>query len=106
MVATGSMFLSSCLFATSSTTVKGTVTNGENPIEGAEVFFDGHETGKTSTDKEGRFTVTVAHRPTQMLRLQVNKEGYAMREKIEFPGFAAPDEPVEIELVRTIPRKR
>ncbi|MEP6924404.1 MAG: hypothetical protein ABI954_08050 [Pyrinomonadaceae bacterium] len=57
-------------------------------------------------DANGKFTVTARHRPTQMLRLEVKKEGFGMREKVEFPGFAAPDKPVEIELMQTIPRTR
>ena len=29
-----------------------------------------------------------------------------MREKIEFPGFTAPDEVIKIELMRTVPPTR
>lgn len=98
------LFLSACLLPTSSTTVSGRVTEyGEKPAAGAEISFGGaaFET-TTTTDEDGKFTVTANHRFTQMLRLEVKKKGFAMKEKVEFPGFAAPDEPVEIELMKTV----
>jgi hypothetical protein len=104
----GCLFLTSCLLPTSSTTVRGRVTEyGDKPVADAEISFGG--TGfeaTTKTDADGRFTVTARHRPTQILRLSVNAEGFVMREKVEFLGLAAPAEPVAIELMRTIPRKR
>lgn len=54
------------------------------------------------TQADGTFTITVRHRPMQMPRLEVRKKGFAMREKAEFPGFAAPDEIVEVELIPTV----
>lgn len=103
-IAVTSLFLSACFLPTSSTTVSGKVTEyGDKPIAGAEISFGG--TGMkttTTTDADGKFTVTARHRPTQMLRLEVNKDGFAMSEKVEFPGFAAPDKPIEIELMETI----
>lgn len=103
MAVTG-LFFSACFLPTSSTTVSGRVTEyGDKPIAGAEISFGG--TGMkttTTTDSDGKFTVTARHRPTQILRLEVNKDGFAMGEKVEFPGFAAPDKPIEIELMKTI----
>jgi uncharacterized lipoprotein YajG len=108
IIAVASLFLSGCFLPTSTTTVSGRVTEyGDKPVAGAEISFGG--TGSeatTTTDADGKFTVTARHRPTQMLRLEVKKEGFAMSEKVEFPGFAAPDEPIEIELMKTIPRRR
>lgn len=104
----GCLLLSSCIFQTSSTTVSGRVTEyGEKPVVNAEIIFGGtgFET-TTKTDASGKFTVTAKHRPTQMLRLQVKKEGFVMSEKVEFPGFAAPDKPIEIELMQTISSTR
>ena len=106
--AIGCLLLSSCIFPTSSTTVSGRVTEyGEKPVANAEIIFGG--TGfeaTTKTDASGKFTVTAKHRPTQMLRLEVKKQGFVIREKVEFPGFAAPDKPIEIELMQTIPATR
>ena len=103
-----SLFLSACIFSTSSTTVSGRVTEyGEKPVANAEILFGG--TGfeaTTKTDADGKFTVTAKHRPTQMLRLEVKKQGFVMREKVEFPGFSAPDKPIEVELMQTIPATR
>ncbi len=104
IIAVIGLFLSGCFLPTSSTTVSGRVTEyGEKPVAGAEVSFGGtgfEET--TTTDADGKFTVTAKHRFTQMLRLEVKKKGFAMREKVEFPGFAAPDEPVEVEMLKTV----
>jgi len=106
-IALAALFLTACL-PTSSTTVSGRVTEyGKKPVADAEVSFGG--TGMetvTKTDADGKFTVSARHRPTQMLRLNVKKQGFVMKEKQEFPGFAAPDKPVEIELMQTIPRTR
>ena len=102
------LLFSSCIFPTSSTTVSGRVTEyGEKPVANAEISFGGtgFET-TTKTDADGKFTVTAKHRPTQMLRLEVKKNGFVMREKVEFPGFAAPDKPIEVELMQTIPATR
>ena len=104
MCAALGLFCSSCFLPTSSTTVKGRVTEyGEKPVAGAEVSFGGtgFET-VVKTGADGKFTVTARHRPTQMLRLEVKKKGFAMSEKVEFPGFAAPDESIEIELMQTV----
>lgn len=102
------LFLSACFLPTSSTTVSGRVTQyGEKPIANAEITFGG--TGvesTTTTDADGKFTVTARHRPTQMLYLNVKKEGFGMSEKVEFPGFAAPDKPIEVEMMKTIPRTK
>lgn len=103
-IAIANLFLSACFLPTSSTTVSGRVTEyGKTPVAGAEISFGGtgFETTAT-TDADGKFTVMARHRPTQMLRLVVKKKGFAMSEKVEFPGFAAPDEPIEIELMKTV----
>jgi hypothetical protein len=104
IVAVGCLFLSSCIFQTSSTTVKGKVTEyGKKPVVDAEISFGGAGSEiVTRTQTDGTFTVTARHRPTQMLRLEVKKKGFVMREKVEFPGFAAPEEPIEIELMQTV----
>lgn len=108
VIAVISLFLSACFLPTSSTTVSGRVTEyGKKPVAGAEISFGG--TGwmtTTTTGADGKFTVTALHRPTQMLRLEVRKTGFAMNEKVEFPGFSAPDKPIEIELLETIPETR
>jgi hypothetical protein len=100
-------FASSCIFPTSSTTVKGRVFEyGRKPVADAEVSFGG--TGFetiTKTDADGNFTASSRHRPTQMLYLKISKEDFAVYED-KFPGFAAPEETVEIELLKTIPRRR
>ncbi len=104
IIAVTGLFLSACFLPTSSTTVSGRVTEyGKTPVAAAEVSFGGtgFET-TTTTDADGKFTVTAKHRPMQMLRLNVKKKGFAMSEKVEFPGFAAPDEPIEIELMKTV----
>ena len=104
IVAVIGLFLSACFLPTSSTTVSGRITEyGEKPVAGAEIYFGGagFETTAT-TGADGKFTVTAKHRPTQMLRLEVKKKGFAMSEKVEFPGFAAPDEPIDIELMQTV----
>lgn len=108
IIAVANLFLSACFLSTSSTTVSGRVTEyGKKPVAGAEVFFGGAGLETTAqTDADGKFTVTARHRPTQMLRLEVKKQGFVMKDKMEFPGFAAPDKPVEIELMQTIPRTR
>lgn len=99
----GCVFLSSCIFPTSSTTIKGKVFDDEQrPVTDAEVRFGGtgFET-VVKTQADGTFTVTVRHRPTQMLNLSVSKTGvrtYADK----FPGFAAPDEIIQIELMATL----
>ena len=75
ILAAGCLFLSSCIFQTSSTSVKGKVTEyGEKPVADADVSFGGagsETVAKTGAD--GTFTVTARHRPTQMLRLEVKK---------------------------------
>ena len=97
------LFFTSCIFPTSSTTVKGYVRNYGKPLANADVSFG--ETGlttKTTTDAKGFFTVTARHRPMQMLYLKVEKKGYAMDEKVEFPGFAAPTDDVIVEMLETV----
>lgn len=91
-----------CIFSTSSTTVRGVVIKGDIPIDGAEVSF-GPTLGEVTavTGKDGRFTLTAKHRPTAMLRVNVKKEGLSQSEKVEFPGFAAPDEEIKIEMLTT-----
>lgn len=95
-----SVFSSSCFFATSSTTVKGYVHYDDKPVSGAEITF-GPKFGeaKTTTSPDGKFTITVKHRPTAMLEVKVKKAGYGQREEIKFPGFAAPSEQIDIELM-------
>ncbi len=90
-----------CLFNTSQTTVNGVVvTSGGKPIEGAEVTFGGPlSPAKTVTGPDGKFTLTVKHRPTQMLRVNATKKGYGQMEKVEFPGFWAPKEEVKVEMI-------
>ncbi len=92
-----------CMFSTSSTTIIGVVDNYGKPVEGAEVSF-GPTLGevKTATGKDGKFTLTANHGPITMLYLKVNKKGYAQREKIEFPGFAAPEEEIKVEMLETV----
>ena len=90
-----------CFFSTSSTTIRGKVHYDDKPVEGVEVSFGatGSES-KVTTGPDGKFTVTAKHRPTAMLRVNITKPGYGQREKIEFPGFAAPSEDVDIELIK------
>ena len=104
VIAVASIFLSACFLQTSSTTVSGRVTkSGEEPVAGAEVSFGGAGLEEaTITDADGKFTVTARHKPLQMLRLVVKKKGFAMDETVEFPGFAAPGEPIEIKLLKTV----
>ncbi|HVF48078.1 MAG TPA: hypothetical protein VNA17_10965 [Pyrinomonadaceae bacterium] len=92
-----------CFFSTSSTTIRGKVHYDDKPVEGVEVSFGavGAES-KVTTGPDGKFTITAKHRPAAMLRVNITKPGYGQREKIEFPGFAAPSEEVDIELIAII----
>lgn len=93
-----------CFFSTSSTTVKGYVVDtGGTPIADAKVVFGGTLSEvETKSDAKGYFTVTAKHRPTQILRLNATKQGYGMREKVEFPGFAAPSDNIKVEMIHII----
>lgn len=95
--------VSGCFFATSRTTVKGVVVNYEKRLEGVEVTF-GPLLGekKVTTDKDGKFEITVSHRPGAMLYLTTKKKGYAQRERIEFPSFTASDEDLKVEMLETV----
>ncbi|MBK6751432.1 MAG: hypothetical protein IPG67_15895 [Acidobacteria bacterium] len=88
---------------TSTTTVKGVVWNYDKPVEGATVTF-GPTLGEVSavTGKDGKFELTVKHRFTAMLYVKAPKPGLGQREKVEFPGFAAPDEEVKVEMIAII----
>ncbi len=108
--AIGCLFFTSCIFQTSSTTVKGRVQDDENrPVADAEVRFGG--TGSetvTKTQPDGSFTTTARHRPTQMLNLNVYKPSVGTYSD-KFPGFAAPDGVIEVKLmgeIQTIPRTK
>lgn len=77
--------------------------NYGKPVEGVEVTFGqtlGEVTMKTGAD--GKFTLTAKHRFTGMLTLKAKKAGYSQREKIDFPGFAAPTDDIEIEMLKTV----
>lgn len=95
-----------CFFATSSTTVKGYVEYDNKPIEGATVTF-GPTLGEatTTTGPDGKFSITAKHGPLSMLRLTVKRPrtskelAVANREKIEFPGFWAPEEEINVEMI-------
>lgn len=101
-----SLLLTSCIFPTSSTTVKGYVRYDGKPVANAEVSFGGAlGATQTTTDERGFYTVTARHRPTQMLYLTIKKEGFA-EQTDKFPGFAAPEGDKNIELMKTIPRTR
>lgn len=95
-----------CIFSTSSTTVKGYVVDTVGkPIADAKISFGGTlSESETKTDEKGFFTITAKHRPTQMLRLNAIKQGYGMREKVEFPGFAAPTDNIKVEMIHIIGR--
>ena len=92
-----------CFFNTSTTTVKGVVWDYNKPVEGATVTF-GPTLGEVSTvtGKDGKFELTVNHRFTAMLYVKASKPGFGQREKVEFPGFAAPDEEVKVEMIAII----
>ena len=89
--------------STGSTTVRGRVVYDGKPVEGAEVSF-GPTLGEatTRTGPDGKFELTARHRPTAMLYLKAAKPGMGQREKVEFPGFAAPDSEIEIEMIGII----
>lgn len=88
-----------------STTVRGRVMNGSTPVEGATVEFGPTLAVQTATTgADGRFELTARHGPIQMLRLNAKKQNMVQREKIEFPGFAAPDSDIEIEMIGVIGR--
>jgi hypothetical protein len=91
-----------CIFNTNSTTVKGIVIYDDKPVSGAEVWF-GPTGGQvtTTTGPDGKFTLTAKHRMTGMLRLTVKKAGMGQKDKVEFPGFAAPDEEIKVEMLTT-----
>ncbi|MDQ3180962.1 MAG: hypothetical protein M3Q33_10625 [Acidobacteriota bacterium] len=56
---------------------------------------------KTTTDEKGFYTVTTRHRPTQMLYLTVEKEGFTKHTE-NFLGFAAPNGDKNVELLKII----
>lgn len=89
-----------------STTVRGRVMKGSTPVEGATVEFGPTLAVQTATTgADGRFELTARHGPIQMLRLTAKKQNMVQREKIEFPGFAAPDSEVEIDMIGVIGRQ-
>jgi hypothetical protein len=105
-VALANLLLTSCIFPTSSTTVKGCVTDGEKPVADAEVRFGGVGSQTTvKTKADGGFTITARHRPTQMLYLTISKPGFAEYSD-KFPGFAAPSGNIEIELLHSLAPSR
>ncbi len=97
-----------CFFSTSSTTVKGYVVDTVGtPIPDAKILFGGTlGEVETKSDAKGYFTITAKHRPGQMLRLNVTKDGYGMMEKVEFPGFAAPSDDIKVKMIHIIGRTR
>ncbi len=99
---------SSCFFNTSSTTVRGYVHYDGKPVSGADVRLtaSGAE-ATTTTGLDGRFTISLKHRSTQMLEIKVLRPGF-VHDKVEFPGFAAPEEEIKIGLKKlfTIPSTR
>ena len=99
----GCLLLSSCFLPTSSTTIKGKVFDAEKrPVADAEVRFGG--TGFETvikTQADGTFTATARHRPTQMLNLSVSKTNVGAYSD-KFPGFAAPEENIQINLMPTL----
>jgi hypothetical protein len=102
--------VSSCIFSTSSTTVKGFVREQDcKPLADAGIKFGGALTeSKTRSGADGSFTVTANHRPTQMLHLTVSKQGFEESAE-KFPGFAAPkgDKIIVLKpVIPTIPRTR
>lgn len=102
------LLTSSCFFRTSSTTVRGYVNHDGKPVAGADVRFGGSGAEATTvTGLDGKFTVTVKNRPTQMLEVKVMKPGF-VHDKVEFTGFDAPDKEIKIELKRlfTVPNTR
>jgi hypothetical protein len=104
------LFVSSCIFSTSRTTVKGFVREQDGkPVADAEINFGGALTeSKTRSGADGSFTVSASHRPTQMLTLTVSKSGFAETSE-KFPGFAAPKDDKIVVLkpaIPTIPRTR
>jgi hypothetical protein len=98
---------SACLPSSSTTTVKGYVFNYDSPVSGATVTFGGTGSKATATtNADGKFTITATHRPTEVLRLEVVADGYGQKEKVEFPGFAAPTGELKIEMLKTIAPSR
>lgn len=109
LILNGLIFMNAaCFLPISSTTVKGYVVDGGGkPLADAKISFGGTLSEvETTSDAKGFFTITAKHRPTQMLRLNVTKDGYGMREKVEFPGFTAPTDNIKVEMLQTIPRTR
>lgn len=97
-----------CFFNTSTTTVKGIVWNYDKPVEGATVTF-GPTMGEVSavTGKDGKFELTAKHRFTAMLYVKATKAGLTQDEEVSFPGFAAPDKEIKVEMLAVInPSKR
>ena len=105
LLAVGCLLLLSCRCSglSSTTTVKGYVRTGEGrPIAGAEVRLGGlGNEAKTTSQADGFYTITVSHRPAQVIKLTVSKPGYATH-KQEFPGFAAPKGDNNVELMETV----
>jgi hypothetical protein len=95
-----------CFFSTSTTTVKGYVVDTVGtPIPDAKILFGGTLSEvETKSDAKGFFTITAKHRPTQILRLNVTKDGYGMMEKVEFPGFAAPTDDIKVKMIHILGR--
>ncbi len=92
-----------CFFNTSTTTVKGVVWNYDKPVEGATVTF-GPTMGEVSavTGKDGKFELTAKHRYTAILYVKPTKAGLTQDEEVSFPGFAAPDKEIKVEMLGVI----
>ena len=103
MLVLTALFSVGCIFPTSSSTIEGRVRDyKKQAVADAEVKFGG--TGfqtVTKTLQDGSFTITVRHRPTQMLNLTVSKPRIGTYSD-KFPGFAAPGGDIDVELINEI----
>lgn len=89
------------------TTVSGVIEYDDKPVQGAEVTF-GPTFGeqKTTTDANGRFTISASSGYSKMLRLEVKGDCVVLREKIEFPAFYPPEKELKPKMVGIIGCKR
>jgi hypothetical protein len=96
---------SGCLGTTSSTTVKGRVMKDGKPVEGAKVVFTGRSLEEMTmlTSDDGRFVLTLKHRPSATLEVTAEKPGMTQKWHVLFVPFEEIPEEVTVEMIDSIP---
>ena len=96
---------SGCLFSTSKTTIKGRVVKDGKPVEGVKVIFTGRnlEEMYMFTGDDGRFIITLKHRPTSTLEVTAEKSGLTQRWHVLFLPYEEPPDEVTVEMIDSVP---